>query len=121
METILAIAFGRVVNLQKGEADELTLAAQEVFRNAEKDTFPTARFILSNFPFLTGVLRWKVSNDFELMKSQVILYETALGMVKARREETRTATTKVGGQVTSIAKLLCVSRTSAPTLLYKHE
>ena len=95
METILAIAFGRTVNLQQGEADELTLAAQAIFRNAEKDTFPTARLILSNFPFLTGLLRWKVSNDLEVMKPQIILYDTALSLVKARREETRSASTKV--------------------------
>ena len=95
METILAIAFGRVVNLQKGEADELTLAAQGIFRNAEKGTFPTARLILSNFPFLLGLLRWKVSSDVELMKSQIVLYETALSLVKARRQESGSSTSKV--------------------------
>lgn len=31
LETILAAAFGRVVNLQKGEADEVTKAAKGVF------------------------------------------------------------------------------------------
>ena len=96
METILAIAFGRVVDLQRGEADELTLAAQGIFRNAEKGTFPTARLILSNFPFLVGLLRWKVSSDTELMKSQIVLYETALSLVKARRGESGSSASKVG-------------------------
>ena len=95
METILAIAFGRLVNLQKGEADELTLAAQGIFKDAEKGTLPTARLILSNFPFLVGVLRWKVSSDVEMMKSQIIMYETALSLVKARREESGSSTSKV--------------------------
>lgn len=95
METILAIAFGRTVNLQKGEADELTLAAQGIFRNAEKDTFPLARTILSNFPFLIGFLRWRLSTNLELMKPQIVLYETALSLVKARREETRSSASKV--------------------------
>ena len=31
MESILAIAFGRIINLQKGEADEVTRAAKGVF------------------------------------------------------------------------------------------
>lgn len=31
MESILAAAFGRVINLQKGEADEVTEAAKGVF------------------------------------------------------------------------------------------
>ena len=96
METILAIAFGRVVNLQKGEADELTLAAQGIFRESEKGTMPTARLILSNFPFLVGLLRWKVSSDVELMKSQIVLYETAISLVKARREESVSSASKVG-------------------------
>ena len=95
METILAIAFGRTVNLQKGESDELTLAAQGMFRNAEKGTFPTARFILSNFPFLIGLLRWRVSSDPELMKPQILIREAALNLVKARREESGSASSKV--------------------------
>ena len=95
METILAIAFGRLVNLQRGEADELTSAAKGIFKNAEKGTFPTARLILSNFPFLIGLLRWKVSSDAELMKSQILLYETALSLVKARREECGSSASKV--------------------------
>ncbi len=36
METILATAFGRVVNIQRGEADELTKAAHDLFRRAEE-------------------------------------------------------------------------------------
>lgn len=98
METILAIAFGRVLNLQNGEADDLTLAAQGIFRNSEKGTFPTARFLLSNFPFLVGFLRWRVSSDVELMKPQIVMYETALSLVKARREESATGSgSKVHG------------------------
>ena len=96
METILAIAFGRVVNLQRGEADDLTLAAKGIFKNAEKDTFPAARAVLSNFPFLVGLLRWKVSSDPELMKPQIVMYKTALSLVEARREESASGSSKVG-------------------------
>ena len=95
METILAIAFGRTINLQKGESDELTVAAHGIFRNAEKDTFTAARALLSNFPFLLGLLRWKVSSDPQLMKPQIVLYQTALSIVEARREESAFSASKV--------------------------
>ena len=36
METILATAFGRVVNVQRGESDELTKAAHARFRQLEE-------------------------------------------------------------------------------------
>ena len=36
METILATAFGRVVNVQQGESDELTKAAHDRFRQLEE-------------------------------------------------------------------------------------
>ena len=36
METILATAFGRVVNVQRGESDELTKAARDRFRQLEE-------------------------------------------------------------------------------------
>ena len=36
METILATAFGRVVNVQQGESNELTKAAHNVFRQLEE-------------------------------------------------------------------------------------
>ena len=96
MEAILAIAFGRTVNLQRGEADDLTLAAKGIFRNAEKDTFFTAGAVLSNFPFLAGFLRWMVSNNPEKMKPQIVMYKTALSLVEARREESASGSSKVG-------------------------
>ena len=36
METILATAFGRIVNVQQGESDELTKAAHDRFRQLEE-------------------------------------------------------------------------------------
>ena len=36
METILAIAFGRVIDLQRGESDQLTEAASAIFRGAQE-------------------------------------------------------------------------------------
>ena len=41
METILATAFGRVINLQRGEANQLTQAAAVVFGGVQEDqSFP---------------------------------------------------------------------------------
>ena len=39
METILATAFGRQVNVLKGEGDELTAAAAAVFSNFNNNNF----------------------------------------------------------------------------------
>ena len=36
METILATFFGRLVNIQQGESDELTKVARELFERAEE-------------------------------------------------------------------------------------
>ena len=36
METILAIAFGRVINLQRGEADQLTEAIHKLFTGLQE-------------------------------------------------------------------------------------
>ena len=36
METILATAFGRVVNIQQGESDKLTKAAHAQFQHLEE-------------------------------------------------------------------------------------
>ena len=36
METILATAFGRNVDIQRGEADELTKAAHSIFQQLEE-------------------------------------------------------------------------------------
>ena len=37
METIVAIAFGRFINIQNGEQDELTEAAGKLFTKAQED------------------------------------------------------------------------------------
>ena len=47
METIVATAFGRVVDIQRGEHDELTDAAAEIFRGNSLLTGWYFRAILS--------------------------------------------------------------------------
>ena len=47
METIMATAFGRVLNLQRGEGDQLTEAANAIFSGVRSDaTFSLARISL---------------------------------------------------------------------------
>ena len=36
METMIATAFGRYVNIQRGEADYLTVAANDIFRMVQE-------------------------------------------------------------------------------------
>ena len=36
METILATAFGRVVEVQKGDSDEVVKAAREIFQSSDE-------------------------------------------------------------------------------------
>ena len=38
MESLLAAAFGRVVDVQKGEADEVTKAISKLFEFAKRET-----------------------------------------------------------------------------------
>ena len=46
METILATAFGRVINIQKGESNQLTEAAASIFSAAHENKKTSLVFIL---------------------------------------------------------------------------
>ena len=53
METILATAFGRVIDVQRGESDELTRAVDSIFRSVQEGrSFDGAALIslFSKFP-----------------------------------------------------------------------
>ena len=45
METILATAFGRVLNIQRGEGDQLTEVASLVFAGAQEGQTTTTAFV----------------------------------------------------------------------------
>ena len=45
METILATAFGRVINLQRGEGDKLTEAAGVLFSGFQENQIMTVPFV----------------------------------------------------------------------------
>ena len=48
----MAIAFGRFVNLQKGEQTELTDAAGNIFAGAQEGTIQTAEFITCKYMYI---------------------------------------------------------------------
>lgn len=55
METILATAFGRVVDIQRGESDDLTRAVDSIFRGVQEGgSFDGATLIT-----LISELAWK--------------------------------------------------------------
>ena len=47
METLIATAFGRYVNIQKGEADELTKAANAVFHACQEGSPHSADLLIA--------------------------------------------------------------------------
>ena len=48
METLIATAFGRYVNIQRGEADQITKCASDIFR-ATEDGSPNAPDVIIAF------------------------------------------------------------------------
>ena len=57
METILAVAFGRVIDLQHGEADQLTDACAAIFSTIQEGNSTSGPFII--FLLSELCLRWK--------------------------------------------------------------
>ena len=47
METILATAFGRVIDIQRGESDELTSAVDSIFRGVQEGQSLNASILIT--------------------------------------------------------------------------
>ena len=47
METILATAFGRVIDIQRGESSELTEAAADVFAGGHEKKKTSERYVIT--------------------------------------------------------------------------
>ncbi|CAI8013017.1 Cytochrome P450 3A14 [Geodia barretti] len=114
METLIATAFGRHVNIQRGEADQITQGANSIFRAAE-DGSPNApdvlMALLSTFPWLEQLvvqvlLRMEISSSLKLINS------TAISLIQARIES------KEPPQGFSIDFLLAGYETTANTLSF---
>ena len=86
METIIATAFGRIIDVQRGESDQLVDAANVFFSGATEGQYLSPSglvFIVSNFPCVEPLIRYiglksKVANAF------ATIYEVGENLVKAR-------------------------------------
>ena len=90
MESILAAAFGRMVNIQDGEGDQLTEAAACIFGGAQEGSslsFDTLIPILDHFPLLGRMIRIFVRSHLPQGRSFEILQSTAIQLVRERRKE----------------------------------
>lgn len=116
LESILAAAFGRVINLQRGEADEVTEAAKGVFDGGKDKVvrfclFILCKFLLSlcvytfaslaiymcaclfpmaivNFPFLERAMHFFLNNFTKAVEPWKVLHHTALKQIEACRSGT---------------------------------
>ncbi|XP_064394654.1 cytochrome P450 3A24-like [Halichondria panicea] len=88
METIIATAFGRVIDIQGGENDELTNAADLIFRGTAEGNKTSAAYVLpliNNFPWLVPVLRFLISRSKRGLAMET-LQDTALSLINERRK-----------------------------------
>ena len=86
METIIAAAFGHLIDIQRGESDQLVEAVQLIFTNiaeGQKLSIESVTVLLSNFPYLKPILRYIVK--YKLSAAVYMLDEVAGGLIEARR------------------------------------
>ena len=66
METIIAAAFGHLIDIQRGESDQLVEAVQLIFSNlaeGQRLSIERVTVLLSNFPCLEPIFRYIVSKS----------------------------------------------------------
>ena len=88
METIIAAAFGRVIDIQRGESDQLVQAAQLIFGNITEGrqlAFENTVLLLSNFPCVEPLLRYGASRSKAAAAYRSIC-EVALSLIHTRHE-----------------------------------
>ena len=110
METILATAFGRVIDIQRGESDDLARAVDSFFMNIQEGGFFDATALVSlfselyitaklmhrayvsslfsragNFPWMMSLLRFIVTRS-KKGEQFALLENIALDLVRVRRE-----------------------------------
>lgn len=88
METVIAAAFGRVVEIQRGESDNLVDAARHMFTVTSEGSLLSAErlnLLLSNFPCIVPILRLIASRS-KSGDSYETLKKLSLELIKSRRE-----------------------------------
>ena len=87
METIIAAAFGHLIDIQRGESDQLVDAMQVIFSNlaeGQKLNIESITLLLSNFPCLEPLLRYIIKKS-KVFTARYVVEEVADGLIKARR------------------------------------
>ena len=90
METILAAAFGCIIDIQRGESDQLVDSAKIIFSNVSEGrqlALENITLILSNFPWVEPFFRRQASRSKSAAAYQT-LSKLALSLIKARRDST---------------------------------
>ncbi len=108
METIVATSFGRVIDIQKGQSDELTVAANEIITGLQDKNGSNYLFLTmiisenralnvlynwciigaGNFPWLEAILRYYVNHSGNaFIKAFQVLNEVSELLIEDRRKE----------------------------------
>ena len=88
LETIIAAAFGRVIDIQREQRDELLTAVKGIFSSVREGSVLSVErlnVILSNFPWMVSVLRFLASRSKSGASYQT-LAKLSLALIRARRE-----------------------------------
>lgn len=96
METVIAAAFGRIIDIQRGESNELVEAAKEIFSITSEGgqlSGERIQLMLSNCPCVVHILRFFASRS-KGGDAYIKLSKLVLELIKARRESTDTQTYK---------------------------
>ena len=89
MEIIIASAFGRIIDIQRGESDELVEAAKAIFSGTSEGqqlSIERLVFVTSNFPCIQPLLRYIASRYSSSAAAYQTLCRLALTLIKMRRE-----------------------------------
>ena len=89
MEIIIAAAFSRIIDIQRGESDELVEAAKAIFsETSEGQQFDLERIqlITSNFPCSESLLGYIASHYFSTGAAYQTLAKLGLDLIQMRRK-----------------------------------
>ena len=87
METIIATAFGRIIDVQRGESDQLVDAAKMIFSGTTEGQYLSLSglmFIVSNFPCFEPFIRY-ILRKSEVANAFATIYEVGESLVQSRR------------------------------------
>ena len=87
MEIIIATAFGRIIDIQRGESDQLVDAVKTFFGGTTEGQFLNLNaliFIFSNFPWLEPLIRY-IAQKSKVAAAMHTITEAGESLVKARR------------------------------------